>query len=112
MAWKRKGRFPPKPLLDLPLNRLHNAFQLPFIRTVSDGASSPAPHRPCMPNRDRMTSRWLRFAAVAAASLALLARPAAAQQILRDAETEALLAALSAPSAQAAGLGPLNPTGL
>src|SRR3546814_820026 len=103
MAWKRKGRFPPKPLLDLPLNRLHNAFQLPFIRTVSDGASSPAPHRPCMPNRDRMTSRWLRFAAVAAASLALLARPAAAQQILRDAETEAFMADMFAPLVQEIG---------
>ncbi|MCB4859533.1 M48 family metalloprotease [Sphingobium sp. PNB] len=61
-----------------------------------------------MPNLPRMTARWLRFAAIAAASLALLSRPAAAQQILRDAETEAFMADMSAPLVQAAGMEPRN----
>ena len=52
--------------------------------------------------------RWLRMAAIAAASLALLARPAAAQQILRDAETEAFMADMSAPLVGAAGMQPRN----
>lgn len=40
--------------------------------------------------------------------LALLSRPAMAQQILRDAETEAFLQQISAPLIQAAGLSPNN----
>lgn len=55
-----------------------------------------------------MKARWLRMAAIAAASLALLARPAAAQQILRDAETEAFMADMSGPLVKAAGMEPRN----
>ncbi|WP_176592651.1 M48 family metalloprotease [Sphingobium sp. EM0848] len=55
-----------------------------------------------------MKTRWLRVAAIAAASLALLARPAAAQQILRDAETEAFMADMSGPLVKAAGMEPRN----
>lgn len=50
----------------------------------------------------------LRFLAIVLASLALLARPALAQQILRDAETEAFMAAMSAPLVKAAGMEPRN----
>ena len=42
------------------------------------------------------------------ASLALLAQPAAAQSILRDAETEALLKDMATPLVAAAGLDPRN----
>jgi predicted Zn-dependent protease len=55
-----------------------------------------------------MKTRWLRMAAIAAASLAMLARPAAAQQILRDAETEAFMADMSGPLVKAAGMEPRN----
>jgi predicted Zn-dependent protease len=47
---------------------------------------------------------FARFLACLAA-LALVAQPAAAQSILRDAETEALLHDMSAPLIEAAGLG-------
>jgi predicted Zn-dependent protease len=43
---------------------------------------------------------------LAAAVLALVAQPAAAQSLLRDAETEALFRDIAAPLAQAAGLRP------
>ncbi|NTZ43598.1 M48 family metalloprotease [Altererythrobacter sp. SALINAS58] len=43
-----------------------------------------------------------------AAAFALLAQPAAAQSILRDAETEALLNEMAAPLIEAAGLAPGN----
>lgn len=55
-----------------------------------------------------MKGRWFRMGAIALASMALLARPAAAQQILRDAETEAFMADMSAPLVQAAGMEPRN----
>lgn len=55
-----------------------------------------------------MNSRRLRMAAIVAAALALLARPAAAQQILRDAETEAFMADMSGPLVKAAGMEPRN----
>ena len=55
-----------------------------------------------------MTRRRIRIAAIALASLALLARPAAAQQILRDAETEAFMADMSGPLVKAAGMEPRN----
>lgn len=42
------------------------------------------------------------------ATLSLLAQPAAAQSVLRDAETEALLQEMAEPLAQAAGLAPGN----
>ncbi|WP_267397652.1 MULTISPECIES: M48 family metalloprotease [unclassified Sphingomonas] len=47
-----------------------------------------------------------RFLAAATASILLLAQPAAAQSILRDAETEAMFADMSAPLFKAAGLSP------
>jgi len=47
-----------------------------------------------------------RLLAAATLGLLLLAQPAAAQGILRDAETEAMFQEMSAPLAQAAGLGP------
>ncbi len=53
--------------------------------------------------------RTFRFAAILAAALAaagLAVQPAAAQSILRDAETEALLKDMSAPLVAAAGLDP------
>ena len=48
----------------------------------------------------------LRLVLALVLSVALLARPAAAQSILRDAETEALFAEMSAPLIKAAGLRP------
>ncbi|HEX7945329.1 MAG TPA: M48 family metalloprotease, partial [Phenylobacterium sp.] len=55
-----------------------------------------------------MTRRWLRMAAIAATGMSLLAHPAAAQQILRDAETEAFMADMSGPLVSAAGMEPRN----
>ncbi|BAV64727.1 M48 family metalloprotease [Sphingobium cloacae] len=55
-----------------------------------------------------MTGRFLRSFAVLLAAFALLARPALAQQILRDAETEAFMADMSAPLVKAAGMEPRN----
>lgn len=55
-----------------------------------------------------MKRRTLRLAIVLTASLALFARPALAQSILRDAETEAFMADMSAPLVQAAGMDPRN----
>ncbi|MBY2929272.1 tetratricopeptide repeat protein [Sphingomonadales bacterium 56] len=52
--------------------------------------------------------RWLRAAAIAVASLALVAKPVMAQQILRDAETEAFMADMSGPLVSAAGMEPRN----
>jgi predicted Zn-dependent protease len=49
-----------------------------------------------------------RRAIAAAAAVALLAQPAAAQSILRDAETEAFLKEISQPLITAAGLDPAN----
>ena len=53
-------------------------------------------------------SRLLRYIVALLFSFALLARPAMAQQVLRDAETEALLHDMSAPLIEAAGLNPNN----
>ncbi len=50
----------------------------------------------------------LRFLTLLLMSFAVLARPAAAQQILRDAETETFLNEISAPLIKAAGLSPNN----
>lgn len=52
--------------------------------------------------------RLVRAVAALLLAMALVARPAMAQQILRDAETEAFLADASAPLVQAAGLAPGN----
>lgn len=52
--------------------------------------------------------RRLRFCAVLVAIIALAARPAMAQQILRDAETEAFMGDMSGPLVQAAGMDPRN----
>lgn len=49
-----------------------------------------------------------RLCALLILSFALIARPALAQQILRDAETEAFLADLSRPLVESAGLNPHN----
>mgnify|MGYP002010868058 FL=1 len=53
-------------------------------------------------------ARLLQFLALALASLALMSRPALAQQILRDTETEAFMADMSAPLVKAAGMTPKN----
>ncbi|MDX3901712.1 MAG: M48 family metalloprotease [Sphingobium sp.] len=50
----------------------------------------------------------LRLAALSLALLALFARPVLAQQILRDAETEAFMGDMSAPLVKAAGMDPRN----
>jgi predicted Zn-dependent protease len=55
-----------------------------------------------------MMRGWLRLCAVLLAGLALVARPALAQQILRDAETEAFMADMSGPLVKAAGMDPRN----
>ena len=55
-----------------------------------------------------MMRRWLRMGAIAAMCVALTVRPAMAQQILRDAETEAFMADMSAPLVKAAGMSPRN----
>ena len=52
--------------------------------------------------------RILSHIAALVATLVLLAQPAAAQSVLRDAETEALLNDMTAPLAEAAGLDPKN----
>jgi predicted Zn-dependent protease len=53
-------------------------------------------------------ARLVRLVAAILFSFALLARPAAAQQILRDAETEAFFNDISSPLIQAANLDPKN----
>jgi len=50
----------------------------------------------------------MKFCVLAIATLACLARPAAAQQILRDAETEAFMADMSGQLVKAAGMDPRN----
>ena len=55
-----------------------------------------------------MMRRWLRAAAIAVAAVALVTQPAMAQQILRDAETEAFMADMSGPLVSAAGMEPRN----
>lgn len=55
-----------------------------------------------------MRRRWFRMAAIVMACLAMAARPAMAQQILRDAETEAFMGDMSAPLVSAAGMEPRN----
>ncbi|MET0250225.1 MAG: M48 family metalloprotease, partial [Sphingobium sp.] len=50
----------------------------------------------------------LRLLAMLLAALALLTRPALAQQVLRDAETEAFMADMSGPLVNAAGMDPRN----
>ncbi len=61
----------------------------------------PPPFRP-------LASLAARAAAVLAASALLAVQPAAAQSILRDAETEALLHDMATPLVKAAGLDPKN----
>ncbi len=59
--------------------------------------------------RSRSLTTWLaRLLMLLALSFAVAARPALAQQILRDAETEALLRDMSRPLIEAAGLRPEN----
>ncbi|WP_420146152.1 M48 family metalloprotease [Sphingobium sp.] len=52
--------------------------------------------------------RRLKFCMLAIATIACMARPAAAQQILRDAETEAFMADMSGQLVKAAGMEPKN----
>ncbi|MGN6498034.1 MAG: M48 family metalloprotease [Tsuneonella sp.] len=56
----------------------------------------------------RTFARLITRALVAAAALSLAAQPAAAQSVLRDAETEALLHEMADPLIKAAGLQPSN----
>lgn len=56
----------------------------------------------------RAVSRLLARALAALAAFAMVAQPAAAQSVLRDAETEALLKDMARPLVQAAGLDPKN----
>ena len=58
----------------------------------------------------RLMSRTLRLAMMALLLAFAVARPAAAQSILRDSETEAMFKDISRPLAQAAGLDPANVT--
>ena len=58
--------------------------------------------------RSLLMRRRLKFVALAALALASVARPALAQSILRDAETEAFMADMSAPLVKAAGMQPRN----
>lgn len=58
--------------------------------------------------RTRRVSWLARAAMLALLAFAALAQPALAQQVLRDAETEALLADMSRPLIEAAGLRPDN----
>ena len=52
--------------------------------------------------------RRLKLVAFAVVALASIARPALAQSILRDAETEAFMADMSGPLVKAAGMDPRN----
>jgi predicted Zn-dependent protease len=60
------------------------------------------------PTRRRPAKLLVRLLMLLALSFAATARPALAQQILRDAETEALLRDMSRPLIEAAGLQPEN----
>jgi len=75
-------------------------FHAPFRR--EDGKE------PLMATRSRSLSHAIRIAVAVLLSMAALVRPALAQSILRDAETEALFADMSAPLIRAAGLDPKN----
>ncbi|EQB32854.1 M48 family metalloprotease [Sphingobium ummariense] len=55
-----------------------------------------------------MTARLFRYLILSLAAIAFTARPAMAQQILRDAETEAFMAEMSGPLIKAAGMEPRN----
>ncbi|CAN5472182.1 M48 family metallopeptidase [soil metagenome] len=64
--------------------------------------------RPGVMRHSGVMARFARLVAALLLSFALLSRPAMAQQILRDAETEALLNDISRPLIQAANLDPRN----
>jgi len=61
-----------------------------------------------MASHTRSFAQAIRFSILLLLSMALLVRPALAQSILRDAETEALFADMAAPLIRAAGLEPKN----
>ncbi len=63
---------------------------------------------PCRPAARLFARTLLRVCAALLLSLAILLRPAMAQQILRDAETETFLNDISRPLIEAAGLDPRN----
>lgn len=71
------------------------------------GRSAGKRHQPRMMSKIRL-QRFLRLLLGATLVAAMLARPAAAQSILRDAETEAFFDEISAPLIKAAGLDPAN----
>jgi len=66
------------------------------------------PAQPRVPNLARRLRRGLAYAAASLAAALLAIQPAAAQSVLRDAETEALLADMSHDLILAAGLVPGN----
>lgn len=75
--------------------------------TAPDASTRAAPRRALtfhLPTRHML--RGARAVLALLLACMLIVRPAMAQQILRDAETEAFLADISAPLAKAAGLGP------
>ena len=78
------------------------SFHMRF-RRAGDGAAAMRP-----PSSPRSALRLLRLAAAFLALAVFIARPAAAQSILRDAETEALLHDMANPLVKAAGLDPRN----
>ena len=65
-------------------------------------------HAPQAPPGTPMIGRPRRWIALAAAMLACTGAPAFAQQVLRDAETEAFMADMSGPLVHAAGMEPRN----
>jgi predicted Zn-dependent protease len=96
---------------------VHRPMHQGRLRFTPDSSSShqnaPMPYsaaleRPATPRRGGRVVRFIRLVVLLLLSFAVLARPAVAQQILRDAETEALLNDISRPLIQAANLDPRN----
>src|SRR5690606_1330982 len=91
-------------------------FAMPFVRFVPSVRSSPVQARATTglamvgaAAKPRRTATFLsRLAMLLALAFVALARPAFAQTILRDAETEALFRDMSRPLVEAAGLRPDN----
>jgi predicted Zn-dependent protease len=89
----------------------------PRIRKIATCRSAPTMNihlqfrftaKPARAALMRIVPRLLARALVIGAALSLVAQPAAAQSVLRDAETEALLDDMAAPLVEAAGLAPGN----
>jgi predicted Zn-dependent protease len=92
-----RGRFPFTPVMRRSGYGVHRGAML-----------NPAPASFSGSGAMRRLSAWARLLLCALLTLSLLAQPAQAQQILRDAETEAFLKDISAPLIKAAGLSPNN----